>query len=378
MRKTFILAIAILFSCTGFAQRIKNVHEQPVSFFDPSGLIFQNDISSARTTAAGDTFTLSHIPASDTIELYTVDSGGYVTGTNFWGDKAFAERYDFNDSDSSMQVLGVFALFGGSVNPASAQTINFNIWSQSYPQPITDSLIYNGFPNNILDYVTVPVTQLGIGATTDTLKKFWFTAPTTFLSGSFFAGYSINYTFDKATGKTINGDNIGIACSKNGERIPAGPSGLWTLVYNTGFDTTLNAILNVQNATLGADNVWYDNYTQNDSLKNNLAIYPIVVIGNSTTGVSSITKNNLTFYGNYPNPAVNYTNIRFSLAKGADVTLEVMDMNGRLIEKIQQNKLAAGEHIIPVSTANLPAGDYLYLLRTSGGDGIAGKMSKNP
>ncbi len=379
MRNFFILIIAVLFSFSTFAQRVKNIQEQSIQWVNSGEANLLQGMPSARTTAIGDTFTLSHTPASDTITTYTVGhNSGYVTGTNLWNDKAFAERYDFNGSDSSVEVLGVFALFAGKVNPASTQTVNFNVWGTTYPVAISGSLIYNSFPNTILDSVTAPVTTLGIGTTIDTLKKFLFASPTTFLPSSFFVGYSMNYFFDTATGSTLNGDNFGLACSKKGERYPAGPAGLYTLEYNAnpGIDTTLDTILNVQNATQGSDNTWYDNYTQNDSIKNNLAIYPIVAIGHTIAGVGSITRNSLTFFGNYPNPATDYTNIRFSLSTVNSVTIMITNMSGQLIKTIQKNNLSTGEHLINVNTSELPAGDYLYLIHTSGGDGVAGKMSK--
>jgi hypothetical protein len=369
MKKISILTITLLLCFAGFAQRITHFHEQPISSFDPSTAL-ATPKAAAKTTAAGDTLILRNT-ASDTTTLYRLDSGGYVTGTNFWGDKAFAERYDFNNADSSIRVLGVVALFGGTISATTSKTITFDVWDAGRQQPITGSLFYNGFPGTLLNTITVPVNQIGIGAVTDTLKNHWFTAPTYLPSSSFFVGYNINYNYN-----TLNGDTIGLANSPNGVRLPAGSAGLFSLVYNAStIDTTLDTVLNVQNATLGSDNVWYDNYTQNDSIKNNLAIYPIVLIG-FPNGVNGVTKNNLTFFGNYPNPAGDYTNIRFSLAQSADVSLQIMDMAGRMTETIKQTNLSIGEHLISVSTAHLAAGEYLYLLRTSGGDGMAGKMSK--
>ena len=132
-------------------------------------------------------------------------------------------------------------------------------------------------------------------------------------------------------------------------------------------------MINVQNATMESDNTWYDNYTQNDSLYNDLAIFPIVKIGGPTS--VGITKKNLTFFGNYPNPATDQTNIRFSLAAGTDVTIQVMDMTGKTLKIITQNKLAAGEHIIPVDISGFAAGNYLYLVHTADGAGVASELT---
>ena len=376
MKNFFILLFAILFSFPAFAQRIKNIHEHDIQWINTNTGNHSGGLPSGRTTTFGDTISIPHVSGSDTITIYTIGTdSGYVTGTNYWNDKSAAERYDFYTYDSSIQVIGVFALFSGKVNPLSAQTVNFNVWNQTYPVPISGSLIYNGFPSTILASDTVSVTQLGIGATHDTLKEFLFATPTSFLSAPFFVGYSVNYTYNVSTGLTTNGDNFGLACSKNGERYPAANFTVDSNI-NPGIDTTVDTFINVQNATQGSDNTWYDNYTQNALLKTNLVIYPIAVIGYSTVGTSKITRNNLSFFGNYPNPANDYTNIRFSLSTGADVTVMIMDMAGHLLNTITQNKLTSGEHLINVNTSALPTGDYLYLIRTSAGDGIAGKLIK--
>ena len=355
MKKIITLIIAVVV-CTGsFAQRIAHVSEQRVNTVSAT-----QNTPSARTTNHGDT--LRNISDVSTRTLYKVGTrdSGYVNGTNFWGDQAFAELYTFNQSDSTIQVIGLQAYFGGVVSPASAQTITFNIWDQGNPQFIATSLYYNGFPNNVQDTLTVPVTQLGIGATADTAKSFLFAAPTSLLGGAFFVGYSISYNFADSAG-----DTLGLLSSVSGSRA-------LSTIYS--IDSVGDTALNEQNATMGSDNVWYDDYTQNDSLLNNLAIYPIVTVG-AQLSVKGITRNALTYYGNYPNPADGSTNVKFSLTANTDVTILVTDMAGRTEQTIKEGPLAAGTYTVPVNTASLPSGDHLYLIRTAGGDGIVGKVS---
>jgi type IX secretion system substrate protein len=383
MKKIFILVFAVSMANNGFAQRNVTAHVQPVSSF--SQLKGSPETASgSRTAGIGSKDTLSNIPATASLVVYTAGTtydSGYLTGTNIWGDKAFAERYDFNGVDSSVQVIGVLAQFGGKINPASVNTVNFNVWdlNTANAEVVGGSVSYSPFPNNILDSFTVPVTQLGIGSSKDTLKVHLFSTPTSSLSGAFFVGYTINYDFS-----IPGGDTIGLACSVNGTRTGQGFSvdtitvidsvSSWVLNADTTMSSQVDTTIRVQNATMFADNNWYDNYTQNDSLKNDLAIYPIVIIG-GPTGVKGVTRNNLTFFGNYPNPAVNSTNIKFSLRNTAGVSIQVMDVSGRIVNRLNQPDLSAGEHIVPLNTSTLPAGDYLYLVRTSSGDGMAGKMT---
>lgn len=329
--------------------------------------------STSRTTGIGDTTILSHIGSNDTMAVYPVGTGygsGFFTGMNIYNDQGFAERYDFNSSDSSLTILGVYALFTGKVgtgllDSSIVDTAVFKIWDVSAPTPASTNFFYSGYPGNILDSVSEAVTFLGIGATDDTLKSFLFATPFHKLSVSFFAGLTINYNFFG-----LQGDTVALQCTKNGER--TSPV-YWIDTVISSADTTYDTTVNVQNATMWADNNWHDNYTQNDSLLNNLAIYPIVISGNPT-GIKGITRSGLTFYGNYPNPASMGTNIRFSLAVAESVSLIVTDMAGHTVQRQQLGALTAGEHVEYLDTRNLASGTYLYLLRTASGAGFGGKL----
>ncbi len=384
MRKLFILAVALLINAIAFAQRTVHGPATAVNSVNDLGFGIVKATSNARTTAAGDTVALTNIAAADTpLVMYAIPGGGYLTGTDSFGDQGFAERYDINMAadDSSLTVIGVVAEFHGVVNPLSTHTVSFNAWAVGVPSAVSATYAYSGFPGFSFDSVVVPFTQLGIGATTaaDTIKAYLFPVVSPTLQNSFFIGYTMIYSY---TG--LAGDTIGLACSLNGDRT----SPVRTINTYTYSDTVLNSAgtdsaitftvtdttINVQNATQWSDGAWHDNYTDNDSLYNNLAIYPIVVIGNPT-GVKGVTKNGLTFFGCYPDPAVNSTNIRFSLLKNEDVTIQLTDMAGHSMNTIKETGLASGEHIIPVNTSALPSGNYLCIVRTSGGDGIATKIT---
>jgi hypothetical protein len=320
----------------------------------------------AKTTATGDTSTLSNISVADTARmLYThaAPGAGYVAGTNSYNDQAFAERYDFNHNDTSVNVIGVIAQFGGSVSASSAKTITLKVWRQGNSVNVGDHLYFSGFPTDMVDSLVVPFTDLGIGAT----KQFMFPYGSDFLTGGFFVGYTMSYNYS-----TLAGDTIGLMSSLQNHRSVPG----YTLKYTIGTagDTTaIDTFITVQNATQWSNAQWHDNYSQNDSLYNNLAIFPIVVTGHAA-GIKGITRNQLTLFGAYPNPAYSNTNIRFTIATDANVSVSITDMSGRLVVAENEVFLAAGEHTVAVNTNSLTAGEYIYLIRTSGGDGMAGKF----
>ena len=369
MKKLFLLSIGAALSIGAFAQStsLRHAHAGPTN----ATVATRDNGSNYRITAVGGTDTLTNWTGTDTLALYIVGANadsGYCAGTDVYGDQGFGERYDFTSADSSLKVIGVVALFGGSVNPASTNHVTFDVWSVAAQSaapfsPVTGAAsafwFDNGLPNTVLTSQNVPFTNLGISSVyggQDTAKIFMFTTPTAYLTQSFFVGFNITYTFG-------GGDTIGLYSNKNGERTSA----LYTL---SGADTIVNDV----NASEYNDGTWHDNAADNFGLAYNYFMFPIVSVG-TPVSVKGITRNNLTFFGNYPNPANDMTNIKFSLVNSTNVTVTIMDMAGHTINTINKTNLAAGENIITVNTSSLPSGDYLYIVHTASGDGIASKMT---
>jgi len=66
---------------------------------------------------------------------------------------------------------------------------------------------------------------------------------------------------------------------------------------------------------------------------------------------------------NYPNPFNPSTTIQFALPKTSAVTLKIIDMLGREIATLVDEKLPAGEHKVVFDTRSLPSGVYYYRLQ---------------
>ena len=363
MKKLFLLSIAGMFSVGAFAQSapVRKAHAVPVAHQGSTTA----HLSHSRTTAGGSVDTLGHISGTDTLANYIVGANadsGYCSGSVVFEDMGYAERYDFSTVDSSLEVLGVIALFSGTVNPASTHNAVFKVWTvgAQVSAGLTGrpNVFESGFPNTVLTSESVPFTQLGVG-TTDTPKIHMFTTPTAYLHASFFVGCTINYTW-----ATLAGDTIGLYSNKDGERT--------TPVYTVSAPDT---IINNKNASQYSDATWHDNATDNFQIYYNYFLFPIVRVGASPLAVNGVKRNDLTFFGNYPNPATTSTNIRFSLSNSSDVTIRIMDMNGRTINTVKQDNLSTGEHILPIATADMPAGNYVYVITTASGSGIASTMS---
>lgn len=362
MKKLFLLSGFTAATISVFAQRVDVRREQVI----PTAVSPTNGVAS-KPTRIGDTQIITHIPDTAQLVAYYLGANsdsGLLNGTNYYNDQSFAERFNFNGADSAMQVIGLYAQFTGKVNIASTKTVTFKLWDEGEQRLVSSTMAYNGFPNRVINSLDVPVTLLGIGST-PTLNKYMFANPS-MRWGNFFVGYTMNYDFS-----ALNGDTIAIASSRDGQR----KGNVYSLSINISDygDTSVMKIFNVQNATQTLDGTWIDNYTQNDSLLNNLAIYPIVVI-NAPTSVKGITKKDLTLFGAFPNPASNAVNVKFELAKEADVNVQIMDMSDRMVKTTTKNNIGAGAHTMQLDLSDLPNGSYIYLIKTSLGDGIAGKI----
>ncbi len=323
-----------------------------------------------RTTATGDTVIMNNIPTSATDRvLYGIGAAdsGYTSGTNVYNDRGFAERYSFGIYDSSVKVIGVMTLFGGHVNTGSDKTVTLKLWQQGAARMIAPNLYYEGFPAEVMDSLVVPATNLGISAGTGTLKTFYFPTGTTYLRGPFFAGYTMDYNFT-----TTEGDTIALMMSKDGTRNT--PDYALRYNINTEGDTTsTDTLLNVQNATQWSDNIWHDNYTDNDYLYNNMAIFPVVITGTALS--TPIVHKSLNLYGVYPNPASSTAHIDVSLSTATELYITLTDMTGKVVYQNKVSVKSTGRHTIDVPTGTLAAGNYLALVRTDANSGIAVKLS---
>jgi len=326
----------------------------------------------------------------DTLQLYAHPAqspgNGYLAGMNDGNDgtgadpanqvmgaaEAYTPTYD---ATKSYKVTGMLSVWVGSLNTVGSERLTFHIWNVDnthagvYPVGGVDSVA--GFPGAVIastqDSFGHISTSLNVahGPITKGSVKWLYTpfSSSPEVSAPFFVGF----TFDNTYTYGSPADTIGVA----GIQEPAGSFSPWAghddyVMHETGYDLYMSRNCVFQN------NTWRDLY-QDHGFHEFLAMYPIVELDRLSVG--GVTKGGLTFSGAYPNPAINNTNIKFSLTKNADVTVEIMDMSGRVLNTIQQKGLGNGEHTIQVSTANMAAGNYLYTVTTSNGDGIGSKLT---
>jgi len=93
-------------------------------------------------------------------------------------------------------------------------------------------------------------------------------------------------------------------------------------------------------------------------------VYPGPIIRQLVEGKELPTETFLT--GGYPNPFNTKTSIRFGLPEAADVKLDVMDISGRLMERLVNSRLNAGYHNTAWTANACPTGVYFVRMESDG------------
>ena len=112
---------------------------------------------------------------------------------------------------------------------------------------------------------------------------------------------------------------------------------------------------------------FYDLYGGNE--KKSAGDWEEFVLAENTTDVaanSPVVANSFDLSQNYPNPFNPVTNITYSLEKEGEVTLQIFDVTGKLVETLVKGNMAAGIHTISWNAADLGSGIYFYKLNSDG------------
>jgi hypothetical protein len=168
---------------------------------------------------------------------------------------------------------------------------------------------------------------------------------------------------DPAGAYHVNLNGTGIQSILGGGNIQFPENGVLVIDNNIQLfrDLVINCSLSQNGGSINSNGF---NLTVNGRL-NNIANSH----GNNQPLPVSKTENNepkkFSLSQNYPNPFNSQTIIEFELPKDSKVSLNLYDINGRLVSEILNKDLSAGLHNINFDARNISSGIYFYTLNTT-------------
>ena len=99
---------------------------------------------------------------------------------------------------------------------------------------------------------------------------------------------------------------------------------------------------------------------------------PSTLVGTSSEGGPDA--GGFRLLGNAPNPFRAETAVRYALPRAAEVTVEVFDVLGRLVRRVDAGLQGAGPQQATVDAVGLSAGSYVYRVRLDDGSSVTGRM----
>ena len=307
-----------------------------VSAQQQSSLLFKGHIVAKKSGTSNPLVVDTLMPPSsgmpcDTIYYYyqwdatTPIDSGYAFGNDKFGSVEVAQKYNYTGV-----VNEVLVSVGYKKGTTGTTTVKIYDVSATNKQPL-----------NVIGTSTTTITTGTISTTQ--YNSYTFASPVA-VNGNFAASVVLP---SPIAGDTIVVTATNLQC--------AGTDSLSWIKYNTawGWLSTFNALATVYGypyATLVTFNYNID-----------LTIYPVV---DNTIGINEYPSNNgLTLLGAYPNPASDFTNIKYSINETSVVSVEVFDLTGRVIHHSSE-KLSAGTHDLKVSLKDVAAGKYYYTIKT--------------
>lgn len=118
----------------------------------------------------------------------------------------------------------------------------------------------------------------------------------------------------------------------------------------------------------GSDTVHVVHYAVYSEIDNTVSASDSVIITKSITDVNdnpwADLPNSIDLYQNYPNPFNPVTSIAFNLPRQSNVQLEIINIQGQVVDVVNNGTLPAGYHEFEYDASSLSSGVYFYRLIT--------------
>jgi PKD repeat protein len=244
-----------------------------------------------------------HYPLAGTATLYGVQTGGYVSGNNSYGDLAKADY--FTGATSGWTISDVYIYF--AIGKGGTVQVPVKIWNDNGT---------GNTPSTVLGTVNVPLATIVTNVTAQAPTLAHFSAPVS-IDGTFFVGVVL---------PTVTGDTVAIVTNTDGDTNPG-----------TAWEQ-------------GSNSAWAS-YSSDWNINVQHAIWPILC---NPTNVSTSAANN--HVSMYPNPANDKLNLYFGDYTG-DVVITISNVLGKELIKTKVKVTSSASYIMNISS--LKSGVYL-------------------
>lgn len=311
MKKIYTFAAAMLVAGSVFAQR----QTTTVRTFENASIA----MPSAQAEAAIDTLAPTVICAQPGLALTGSQGGGYVAGTNAYGD---LEKGTLIFPAQAYNVTDMLVLFGAKEAVSNGSFV-------AYIYPVDTAAGTIGAAMATSD----PVSIANIDTTLQ-FTEFSFSTPA-YINGPVMLSVEVDNGGD-TVGVVHTVDNCG-----GGTAFEKWSDGSWVAMADPngwGLDVQFYILARVD------DNVSIEE--------------------NGLLNASTVRA--------FPNPANDIVNLTYLLNDNADVTINVMDIQGRMVKSMNEAQ-TAGSQFVELNVSDLSAGTYFYSVQ-SGAQTLNGKF----
>lgn len=253
-----------------------------------------------------------------------------------------------------------------------------NMTQQSNPNLIKWKNWLNNSPIAIIPHGTSSVSSTWFKPTTNACKMEIFNVPfcnvckeNIIENFHLLANPIVNYTPANAT--TINSLSqlIDFNLTELIKPIPNTLSIKWQLdgnVFNTNLETYQ---INQTNLTNGMHTLTATVVDETPFVKtnNHATIHFNTVtwtIQKNSLGVSTNAESNQIGISVYPNPSIDKLNIEINLEKSSNLSIELVDLNGKIIQTIPNKEVSEGKNSYSFDVSKLSTGSYIIALKING------------
>jgi hypothetical protein len=281
-----------------------------------------------------------------TPSLYGATGGGFVAGHNSYGDKGKLQLFDVNYGVSGPGLITGILMWIPWVEGNPNSVITATIWANNAGAP---GAVLGTVP---VTFASIDTTAAGyhpiVGSADSAIYNAVAVFPTAIAipsNQSFWAGITFTY---------VAGDTIGMVTTTDATSGDApGSTGDFADATNYTYEKW-------------SDNTFHsfnDGTTATWQLDIALAIFPTVTFG---VGINEYSSDLVALTQNFPNPFSQQTTVSYSLKKGANVSVDVVDLTGRKVMGKEFGYKIAGNYNFTLNAGALNAGVYFYTIKANG------------